>query len=392
LNTILEVLTINHAYFFSNVTIFNSQVTSGILTLALTLAISACGSAATTAVAQTIDSELAALLQDYVDTGDPGVVVLIDDNGERYAAAYGSADLETREPVQLTDRFRIGSVSKPMVAAALLSLVDDGLLDLDDPLTRHVPADITRNLANADTATVRQALQMTSGIADYLATDAFLDAVEDAPSTFWTPKQVITFAYNEPAEFPAGTDYYYSNSNYILAQLIIEALSGQPLADVLTEAVFAPADMDTCYLETASNFAQTIVRGYDFDDDDNLVDVTEVNDGVGLGDGGVICTADDLAKFLPALLNGDILSERMLAEMLSTVPNPDGAPYGLGIDVDDDGEFGRSLGHGGVTSGFQADMLYLPDEGISVVAMTNFAESDVLEDIVFDAIDILFAQ
>ncbi|MEM7736992.1 MAG: serine hydrolase domain-containing protein [Deinococcota bacterium] len=360
--------------------------------LMLALVASACTSAATIAAAQTPQDELQLLLQDYVDPADPGVVVVIDDNGERITAAYGSANLETREPVQLTDRFRIGSVSKPMVAAALLSLVDDGLLALNDPLTNYLPEAITSNIVNADATTVRQALQMTSGIADYLGTDAFLDAVEDAPNTFWTPEQVITFAYNEPAEFPVGTDYYYSNSNYILAHLVIESISGKPLADVLAEAVFAPAGMDTCYLETASNFAQTIVRGYDFGDDDSLVDVTEINDGVGLGDGGVICTASDLAKFLPALAGGQIISETMLTAMLTTVPNPDGAPYGLGIDVDEDGEFGLTLGHGGVTSGFQADMLYLPDEGVSVVAMTNFAESDVLTDIIFDATELVFSE
>lgn len=338
----------------------------------------------------TVNAELMALLENYLAPDDPSVVLLVGDREESYLAAYGLADLGAGTPVKLTDYFRIGSTSKPMVSAALLTFVESGDIALDDPIADYLPDDIVDNLANVDSTTVRQMLQMTSGIPDYLDTDAFLDAVDAAPSTFWTPAQVLEFVYDEPAEFAPGDDYNYSNSNYILAQIIIETLSGQTLAEVLEDTVFEPAGMVDCYLETADTFADNIIRGYDVSDDedsDTLVDVTDINDGVGLGDGGVVCTLDSLAQFLPALMDGDIIAENVLAAMLESVPAGDSAPYGLGIDVDEDGAFGLTVGHGGATSGFQTVLVYLPEDNLSVAAMTNFVESDVLEDIADDALE-----
>lgn len=335
-----------------------------------------------------VDAELVALLEKYLAPTDTSVALSVSSSEKTHVAAYGLANLAAGTPVQLTDYFRIGSTSKPMVSAALLTFVEAGDIALDDPIADYLPDAVIENLVNVDSTTVRQMLQMTSGIPDYLGTDAFLDAVDDAPDTFWTPEQVLEFAYDEPAEFAPGADYYYSNSNYILAQIIIEELSGQTLAVVLTEKVFTPAGMTNCYLETADTFAENIIRGYDNATDGNqLVDVTEINDGVGLGDGGVVCTLDSFAKFLPALLAGDILGEDVLAEMLKSVPAGDSAPYGLGIDVEEDGEFGRTIGHSGATSGFASLFKYLPEDNLSVVAMTNFVESAVLDDIVADALE-----
>ena len=146
--------------------------------------------------------------------------------------------------------------------------------------------------------------------------------------------------------------------------------------------IFDPLGMVTCYLETADVFAQNIVRGYSLYDD--YEDMTEVNDGVGLGDGGIVCTAEDLAKFPPGLVN-DLLEEDTLNEMLTTADDGEGGQYGLGIGYDDS-EFGKILGHDGATSGFQSTMQYLPDEDLVVVILTNNFDSDIMEDLTYDVI------
>ena len=337
-------------------------------------------------------AELRALLETYLDADDPGVVLFVGDREESHVAAYGLADIDAGIPIRTQDYFRIGSTSKPMVSAALLTFVEAGAIALNDRIADYLPADIVRKVANADRATVRQMLQMTSGIPEYLDSDAFWEGVEATPRKFWTPAELMDFIDGEPADFAPGSDYGYSNSNYILAQIIIESLSGQPLAAVLEQTIFSPAGMDSCYLETSATFGMNIVRGYDLDDDDNLIDVTEINDGVGLGDGGVVCTVSSLVRFLPALLAGDILGAAMLDAMLESVPNSEGAPYGLGIAVQTDSEFGFGelgfmVGHDGATSGFQTVLIYLPDEALSVAALSNFVESDVLEDIVGEALE-----
>lgn len=330
------------------------------------------------------DGALASLLADRLDEDVPAAVALIGDRDGAHLAASGVADLRDDTAVRTDDAFRIASVTKPMVAAALLSYVEDGEIGLDDRIADHLSADVLAGLANTDRATVRQLLQMTSGIPDYLDTDAFWAAVERTPTTFWLPEQVLAFADGIPAEHAPGTAFHYSNSNYILAQLILEDLSGRSLAEVLDWTVFGPAGMDDCAVETAATFATAIVRGYDLDDDGELADVTEVNDGVGLGDGGVICSVESMARFLPALLDGAILEQETVQVMLDTDGSTSQGAYGLGIDVDRDGAFGVTVGHEGASSGFQATLLYLPADDLSVAVLTNSMASDAHRDVADD--------
>ncbi len=349
------------------------------------------GAFALPATAQGIDeATLAEIIAFYIAEDAPGVVLFVNDNGETSAAAFGAADIETGAAVAADDLFRIGSTTKPMVAAAAVSLAEDGLLDLDAPLADFLPDEITTRVANVDTATVREALAMRSGIYNYTENDAFTDAVLDNPDRPWTAAETVAYAYDEEPEFAPGEGYYYSNTNYNLVEIVINETSGQSLADVLAERIFTPAGMDNCFLETPDRFADGIVRGYLLDDDDSFLDVTEENDAAGLADGGVVCTAADLAKFPVALFNGDILSEDALAEMIDALDDGEGSAYGLGIGYDDDPDYGLLAAHSGATGGFQSMMVYLPDEGLTVTLVTNNFDADYVESMVFDAIDAAF--
>lgn len=329
-------------------------------------------------------NDLDALLDAYVADSDPAVVVFIDYDGEIWRSARGLADYENEIPAEMDDLFRIASVTKPFVATLILQLVEAGEIDLDAPIADYLPDEIVSRVENADSATVRQMLQMTSGIADYTGTDGFNDAVEDNLSYAWSAEETIEFIYDEPADFPAGEDYEYSNSNYNLAQIIIEEVTGESLADVLDEQIFEPLGMAGCYLETPDVFGQDIVRGYEVDFGEWL-DVTNINDGVGLGDGGIVCPAEDLAKFPAGLLN-DLLEDESLEAMFDTVEDGDGGEYGLGIAYED-GEYGEMISHDGATSGFQSTMVYLVDEDLTLVILTNDFNTEIIEDLAYDLID-----
>jgi D-alanyl-D-alanine carboxypeptidase len=335
----------------------------------------------------TLDAAVEALLDDPRAEDLPGVAVFVGDREGTHLAAYGVANLAPVTPLRTDDVFRIASVSKPMVAAALMTFVEAGRLGLDDPIAEHLPADIVSRLANADRATLRQMLQMTSGIPDYLDTDGFWTAVEEAPRTFWTPEQVLESAYGLPAAHAPGQEFHYSNSNYILAQIIIEDLSGEPLSEVLRQTVFDPAGMDECSVETADTFAAIIVRGYETGAAGDLVDVTEINDGVGLGDGGVVCSVESLARFLPALFDGEIVGEEALDAMLESEGSGSDASYGLGIDIDHDSDLGFTVGHEGGSSGFQAILLYVPDDELTVALLTNSMASEAHHDLAEELLD-----
>lgn len=348
-------------------------VLSGVLTLAQTES----------------NPELNEFIAEYVEDGEPGVVVYIGSgSGETLAhGAYGPANLETGESLTPDDLFRIASASKPLVATVVLQLAESGEIDLDAPIADYLPDELTA-VPNVQTATIRQMLQMTSGIFNYTESDAFNAAVDEDPSYMWTAAETLAFIIDEDPYFTPGEDYYYSNSNYTLAQVIIETVTGESLADALETRIFAPAGMDNCYLETSDVFAQGIVRGYQLGDDDEYEDVTEYNDGTGLGDGGIVCTAADLAKFLPALMNGVYLSEEMLAQMLATVDDGEGGQYGLGIGYDET-EYGMIVGHDGASSGFQSSMVYLPDVDGVLVALTNNLDSDILEELMEDLLEFI---
>lgn len=334
------------------------------------------------------DNTLSDLLDFYVTDDDLSVVVYVRYGDDSSIAVNGLADLATNTPAETTDLYRIGSITKPFVATLMLQLVEDGDLALDDPIADYLPDEVVSRVDNADTATIRQMLQMTSGIFSYTESDAFDDATIDDPAYSWSASETVAFAYDEPAYFEAGEGYYYSNTNYNLAQMIIESVTGNALADELALRIFEPLGMDTCYLETPDVFAQGIVRGYSLYDD--YEDVTEYNDGVGLGDGGIVCTAEDLAKF-PAGLMYDLLAEETLDDMLTTVDDGDGGAYGLGIGVDET-EFGMIIGHDGATSGFQSTMQYLPDEDLVVVILTNNFDSDIVWDLAYDVVDFVLNE
>ena len=337
------------------------------------------------------DADVNELLAEYVEDGAPGVVVYMRLGEDEWVGASGLANLDTEAAVMTDDLFRIASSTKPFVATIVLQLVESGAIDLDAPIADYIPAEVADGLINIDVATIRQMLQMTSGIFNYTESDAFNDAVDADPSTMWTAAETLGYIVNEDPYFDAGDGYYYSNSNYNLAQIVIETITGNSLADELQARIFAPTEMDACYLETPDRFAQGIVRGYQLGEGDGYEDVTEYNDGVGLGDGGIVCNATDLAKFLPALANGELLGEEMLAEMLDTVDDGEGGHYGLGIGYDES-EYGMMVGHDGASSGFQSSMVYFPDEDAVVIVLTNNLDSEIIEDITADAIDYLLGE
>jgi D-alanyl-D-alanine carboxypeptidase len=331
-----------------------------------------------------IEDELAELVTNYLEDG-PGIVLYINYDGDEWLVADGYSDIEREIEMETDDLFRLASVSKSFVATVVLQLVSEGLLNLDERIAEYLPAEIIENIENADEATIRQMLQMTSGIYNYTESDAYYEAVEADPDYPWKASEVIEFAYGEDAYFDVGDDYTYSNTNYILAQLIIEAARGNSLADELENRIFEPLGMDSCYLETPDVFAENLARGYTWMFDD-YIDITEVNDGVGLGDGGIVCNAEDLGIFLPALYDGELLNDAMLEEMFDVLESGEGEGYGLGIVVED-GDYGLEIWHDGASSGFQSLMDYLPDENLSVVILTNNFDSEIVGDLFYDALD-----
>ncbi len=325
------------------------------------------------------EHQLQLLVDEYVAEDEPGLVALIALEDRTVAAAAGLSQLDPDASLDTDDTFRIASVSKMMTATVVLQLVEEGRVELDRPLSDYLPERAIEFVENACTSTIRQLLSMRSGIYNYTENEDFDDAVGRSPGRWWTAQQVLDFA-REPAYFGPGEGFYYSNTNYILLQLLIEELSGQRYHTALHDRLFAPLGMHDSFVETRERFGSMSARGYEYSQrEGRFRDLTTVNDGVGLGDGGVVSSAKDLNRFHRALFNGDLISATIReGEMLDFQPDGEGGEYGLGISRHRNP---TGLGHEGSSSGYQADLTLLPESGHIVVMLTNDFDSLAMTDL-----------
>ena len=305
--------------------------------------------------------------------GIPGLVVSVQtpDRGS-WQAALGVSDIATGTRMDVADHVRIGSITKSMTATVILQLAGEGRLRLDDPLAPYFPG------VQTNQATIRQALQLTSGIADY-TTASFLNALAAAPQRVWSPGELVALVADEPAMFPAGTDWYYSNTNYVMLGMVAEQVTGQPLRRLISDRIFAPLAMAGCSFPDAdAAIPDPSSRGYMLSTTWDrpptppaplpaLVDVTDFNPSWAAGAGQAICTAADVAVWGRALATGELLDPDMQAQRLTFFPTGDpNAKYGLGI-VDING----LVGHNGELSGYMSQTARRESDGTVIVVLSN---------------------
>ncbi|MEV4758158.1 serine hydrolase domain-containing protein [Micromonospora sp. NPDC049559] len=274
---------------------------------------------------------LAAGLQQVRDAGMPGVFAEVRDGKQVWRGARGYADVTTRRAMLPGFQHRIGSISKTFLATTLLQLVGEGRLTLDAPFGDYLPE------YAIDGVTVRMLLNHTSGIGDY---DSVLfqsgEDIERIRSVTYPPDEVARIGLGAPRTGAPGESYAYSNTNFVLAGLILERVTGRPAAEEMTRRIIRPLGLYQTYFPATST---TIVgphsAGYIPWYDGELRDFSEYNMSVFWGAGDVVSTSADLDTFFRALLRGKLLEPAELAEMRTTVPMdpafPDAAGYGLGL-------------------------------------------------------------
>lgn len=291
------------------------------------------------------------LIERSVALGHPGVLVRVEDEAGTWTSAAGLADVRTREPLRTDSRWRIASVTKPLVATLVLQLVAEGALDLDATVEEVAPGLLTGE--KADQITVRHLLSMRSGLAQYLADPFFIGPYNPAGrgAPWWStlrqrvcdgvydPRDLVAISDSAPTYFPAGAQFDYANVNYIVLSLIIEQLTGKSYEQVITDRILAPLGMyETTFVESGP-LPDPHPRGYTtwFFWDDKLsshpiVDVTDCNTSFVGAAGSAVSDADDLTAFLAALLDGELVPAELLAEMADTGDAfPGYAEYGLGL-------------------------------------------------------------
>lgn len=327
----------------------------------------------------------------------PGVVVkvLSPKNGD-WSATFGTAELGKSVPMSMDDFFRIGSNTKTMTSTVILQLVGEGLLSLDDPISKFRP-----DVPNGESITIAQLSEMRSGLVSYSFDPAFNATLDEDPQKAWTPDELLAIAFAYPASFAPGTQYEYSNTNIVLLGLVIEQLTGMSASDAFQERIFEPLGLKNSSLPEPSDAAipSPHAQGYQFGTNvetidsyavpaDQLpaaldgtlapIDQTDANPSWAWTAGGAISTPDDLAVYVKALVGGGLLDDTMQKIRLDSVQptvagQTGGVGYGLGI-----AQFAPGvLGHDGQLPGYSTFMVYNNTTDDTIIVGANLSASPV---------------
>jgi len=273
------------------------------------------------------------VMRDTLQLGFPGILAKTSEGGKTWSYAAGIADLRTKKPMKTDFRFRIGSVTKTFTATVVLQLAGENRLNLDDSIEKWLPGVIQGNGYDGNQITIRQILNHTSGIAEYLRSK---DADMMNTKKTYTAEELVKIGLSLPPDFAPGKGWSYSDTGYVLLGILIEKVTGNSYAEEVENRIIEPLELLNTFLPGNSSVipGTNHARGYvQPDGASELKDVTYYNPSIASSAGDMISTADDLNKFFSYLLSGKLLKEQQLKQMLTTVPTGSAeiSGYGLGI-------------------------------------------------------------
>lgn len=308
----------------------------------------------------------------FAGVSAPGAIMAVRTPDGTWIATVGTTEWDGSQPMSADLHQRVGSVTKTFTVTALLQLADQGLVSLDDPISKYVPG-----TANPD-ATLYQLAAMRSGIPSYTFSEQFQQELFADPNKPWTPEQLVGVVAGQPANFAPGTETEYSNTNTVLLGMVIEQVTGKPIETVIDEQISQPLGLTDTVFPTDAAYPDPHPHGYTLQgqDDREPADATDWNPSWGWAAGAMISDVDDLLVYGRELVAGErLLSPEMQARRIesfdfSIPPNTPDKAYGLGL--------GFALGwygHEGELPGFNTMLQHHLAEDITIVVMLN---SDII--------------
>lgn len=313
----------------------------------------------------------------------PGAVVFVENPlVGNWTAAFGTSNLATNAPISADMHFRIGSITKTFTSTVILQLIDEGRLRLDDTIGKF-----RWGIPNGNQITIRQLLNMTSGLYNYSEDQDFVKMLNSElrgvnPGRVWTPRELLAIAFKHANYFAPGKGYHYSNTNYIILGQLIEQITGRAARLEIQRRIFAKLGMLHSVIPALNErtLPAPYTLGYTYE---SLIkqgqvaaaslkplEVTQVNPSWEGTAGDAISTLRDLKIWIKALVKGTLISPDLQKERLTFVPPETDGPrdvgYGLGI-----ANFGGFIGHNGALPGFQSFAAYSPVQDTTVIVLTN---------------------
>ena len=348
--------------------------------LVAAIALGAAGGAASAAPSKGEAESLKSRAQGLVDAGYPAALAAVTDSkGESAGVAVGKGSLETGQAPPLDGEVRIGSNTKTFVAVVVMQMVQEGKVGLDEPIETYLPGLIKGEGIDASRITVRQLLQHTSGLPEH--TDYYFSSNAAALENiqhYIPARDLLDVALSKPAAFEPGTQWSYSNTNYIVLGMLIERVSQRPVGEQIDQRIIKRLGLSHTYLpgNGEKKIRGSHPQGYHINGEGKLEDVTEMDASLPWAAGAMVSTPSELNTFFQAVFDGRLLTQASIDEMKKGVDTGSGGMvYGLGLFGTPLSCGGTSWGHGGGIFGYETHNAVGPDGTAVTVAVTALSSA-----------------
>lgn len=327
-----------------------------LFSLVITLSFSARAQSLHEKIDQVISSEIK-------DKDSPGGIFMVAKNGNlMYQKAFGKANLELNADLDTGYVFQIGSMTKQFTAIAILMLEEQGKLKTKDPISKYVA-----DFPNGDNITIHHLLTHTSGIKDFTR----MKAIKEIAQREMTPKMLVDFFKNEPVDFSPGEKFEYNNSGYVLLGYIIELVSGESYEGFIGKNIFQKLGMNRSYYATDRLVIPKRAYGY-HKKESGFVNKTVISYSVPYSSGALMSTLGDMLKWQNGISQNLLLKKENLQKAFTKyeLNNGESINYGYGWHLRELNGV-QSREHGGSIFGYKSMAVYIPDEDIYVLGLTN---------------------
>ncbi len=309
-------------------------------------------------------------------------VAISDEKHGLWLGSGGFSDLEAKQIMGVNRSFYIYSITKTFVAVCLLRLVQNGLVDLDEPLTKRLS-----EMPFPETVTLRRLLNHTSGVPNYTSLENYLPAVRESASVPWTHTKVAELTCQGKLDFEPGEKWRYSNTGYMLLYEAIEVVTGKSFAEALKSHVFEILDLKNTYVAHELDIKGVLTPGFsrDLNAENRMENVIPRYHPDWCATGLIVSTTEDVVKFFDGVFSGKILDSQYLQQMLTLVPTSirhfwyKKCCYGLGIMADSESGYGVMYGHGGSGPGYNTWAMHLPNFHGSRVTLAIFCNTSMFD-------------
>jgi D-alanyl-D-alanine carboxypeptidase len=357
-----------------------NHLKSKLLCSSIILLLTACGGDSTSkktaniAMPLPIVIDYQKIIDETVSDTIPGIILLVETPEQQFIGSAGLADIESQEAMQTYHIMPNGSAGKKLTALLTAMLEEEGKLNLDNTIDTWLSAELLGQIAHSNKMTLRQLLNHTSGVYDYLDDNAFKDAVLLDPSSLKTDSYALQFALNKPASFEPGEGWDYSNTGYLLVGLILDEILGEHHSSEMRSRILDPLAMHSSHYGGVEKEHGDSISGYYKDEDVGVLNTKPLYENIGVADAPLVASVADMALLLKTIVSGDSFISQHVKNTLYGEDNlqlmGDSRYYGQGIIK------GKRSGktiyrHGGLELGYSTTNIYIQENQTSITAFFN---------------------